>query len=1336
MLLQRFPYPAYIQPSSAFHGVGAVSVFIGFGFLMFILILMNRVVGEKAKGSKELLKMMGMTDNLYWTSTFLNYFGLAALDLLIIIIIYKCPLKKSLIFMAHTNGFLLLILLLLFGATLVLFCLAFSTFFNRVTIAVIAILLAYEVPLALLSSYYFSHDTTNYSLMPKISKLGLCLLPPGALLTMFLIITFYESTGEGARWSNITEYGAVHDMNMLTVIEMMVISCFIYTVIIWYVDAVWPWQFGIPKPLNFPFTKNYWCNGKPKDTDELELVERELNSEFFEDEPSGVSPGIVTCNISKEFRTGFQKKLVVKNVSLVMYRGQITALLGHNGAGKTTFINILTGLCTPSSGSASINGFNILTQTSKARSSLGVCPQHNILYDDLTVEEHLKIFAALKGIRWSDISDEISHVLNVLYLTEKRNELAKTLSGGMKRKLCLGIAIIGGSKVLFLDEPTSGMDVEARRNVWDALLDLRHDRTIILTTHYMEEADILGDRVAIMAEGEIQCCGSPMFLKKKFGTGYHLHLVKNENFDLNKVTELLEKHKPQSVIEMNTENEVTFNLSTGTDSSYGNLFKDLEDHKVEFGVDSFGVTVTTMDDVFLNVANISDLKLKLQANNSIQNETALEVEDLYDEAKKAQPSPKFGVQLFGLLTKRFHYAKRNLLILISQILLPFLIMMFCFYIISLGSGQTVESFPALKLDIQSVYGQTIGFYQTNEDQITAELKNIFEENSVSAKEIDDPSKFILEYSSTDFSVYSNKLLVGVTVEKLNNGTFMLTAWYNGEPYHVAPMSLLLLHTALLRFIIDSGSITLINAPLPSGQQYSYDELRMHERLMANIFVPLALTYISAAFVFLPTHERTSKAKLLQLMTGISAPLYWASMFLWDFLVLFVACLVLIIPFAMFTPYAFFFSHSEAIGTSILMILLYGWASIPFSYLFSFLCKKGTTGYSILEAIAILSGSFAAAVLSSIQLLSHDTPTVDLLIWIFRILPPFCVSSGFSKLFAIAYNNAFCESISKNDLDFSCSSDSMTENSSLFKCCKDLCGKNCLQQTDLITWDVRACGRDILMLYVDGIVFSLIVCFLETVTARKFMVYIKQHLPRRKKIIQDQEALSNVPKDSDVIAEEERIRNMHSDAAANEALVVSDLTKMFKALCAVDHLTFSIHQEECFGLLGVNGAGKTTTFRMLTGDCIPSDGNAFVKEYSLKENLEEFQFFIGYCPQFDALIDRLTGRETLELFAYLRGLSGQDIVEAVNMVIKLTDLSEHADKQTQFYSGGTKRKLSIGIALIGSPPLIFLDEPTAGVDPVSRRKIWAALSQVRTKTGAAVILTTHRVCCSIILLILL
>ncbi|GFW78830.1 ATP-binding cassette sub-family A member 7 [Trichonephila clavipes] len=219
---------------------------------------------------------------------------------------------------------------------------------------------------------------------------------------------------------------------------------------------------------------------------------------------------------------------------------------------------------------------------------------------------------------------------------------------------------------------------------------------------------------------------------------------------------------------------------------------------------------------------------------------------------------------------------------------------------------------------------------------------------------------------------------------------------------------------------------------------------------------------------------------------------------------------------------------------------------------------------------------------------------------------------------------------------------------------------------------------------------------------------------------------NIIEDSDVLAEEERIRNLIAThpGTGGEALVAAELTKVYRNFYAVNHLTFGIHPEECFGLLGVNGAGKTTTFRMLTGDTFPSDGNAILSSSSIRTDLKKFQSNLGYCPQFDALIDRLTGREMLTLFARLRGLTGFELEERIDKLIKMTDLSAHADKQTQFYSGGNKRKLSVALSLIGSPPLILLDEPTAGVDPVSRRKIWNILSQARNNTGAAVILTTH------------
>uniref|UniRef100_A0A8C0LK84 ATP-binding cassette sub-family A member 17-like n=1 Tax=Canis lupus dingo TaxID=286419 RepID=A0A8C0LK84_CANLU len=150
------------------------------------------------------------------------------------------------------------------------------------------------------------------------------------------------------------------------------------------------------------------------------------------------------------------------------------------------------------------------------RKSMGWCPQHDILFDNFTVAEHLYFYAR---VSLGMCPEEVQRMLHVLGLEDKRDALSKFLSGGTKRKLSIGIALIAGSKVLMLDEPTSGMDAISRRAIWDLLQQHKSDRTVLLTTHFMDEADLLGDRVAIMAKGELQCCGSSLFLKQKYVTG-------------------------------------------------------------------------------------------------------------------------------------------------------------------------------------------------------------------------------------------------------------------------------------------------------------------------------------------------------------------------------------------------------------------------------------------------------------------------------------------------------------------------------------------------------------------------------------------------------------------------------------------------------------------------------------------------------------------------------------------------------------------------------------------------------------------------------------------------
>ena len=218
-------------------------------------------------------------------------------------------------------------------------------------------------------------------------------------------------------------------------------------------------------------------------------------------------------------------------------------------------------------------------------------------------------------------------------------------------------------------------------------------------------------------------------------------------------------------------------------------------------------------------------------------------------------------------------------------------------------------------------------------------------------------------------------------------------------------------------------------------------------------------------------------------------------------------------------------------------------------------------------------------------------------------------------------------------------------------------------------------------------------------------------------------------DIDVQAEHDRIDTMDASDVkqhmnqSKDVLVMRDLHKCFGNKTAVDGLTAGVRNSECFGLLGVNGAGKTTTFRMLTGEVMPSSGTAFIDGLDVQNDMNLVRTRIGYCPQYDALIDYMTGREILNMFARLRGIPNNQIRGIVSGLIERLTLTPHADKLTHGYSGGNKRKLSTAIALIGDPPVVFLDEPTTGMDPGARRHLWDVLLDT-VRQGRTLVLTSH------------
>lgn len=223
---------------------------------------------------------------------------------------------------------------------------------------------------------------------------------------------------------------------------------------------------------------------------------------------------IKISNLTKRF----ENVTALDNLSLAVKYGEIFGLLGPNGSGKTTTINIVSGLSRPTSGQVKVLGYDITENTNAVHAVLGAVPQETALYEELTAWTNMTIHADLYGVCRSEREQRITNMLNLVQLYERRDNRVSTFSGGMKRRLALARALLHDPKLLYLDEPTLGVDVQSRRALWDYILDLKKKgKTILLTTNYLEEANALCDRLAILDHGRLVAIDTSSNLKRRYG---------------------------------------------------------------------------------------------------------------------------------------------------------------------------------------------------------------------------------------------------------------------------------------------------------------------------------------------------------------------------------------------------------------------------------------------------------------------------------------------------------------------------------------------------------------------------------------------------------------------------------------------------------------------------------------------------------------------------------------------------------------------------------------------------------------------------------------------------
>lgn len=299
--------------------------------------------------------------------------------------------------------------------------------------------------------------------------------------------------------------------------------------------------------------------------------------------------------VALDLRKSFKKLEVLKGIDFSVKKGTILALLGPNGAGKTTTVRILSTLLLPDGGTALVNGFDVVKQPAKVKASIGLTGQFAAVDEYLTAKENLEMVGKLYRLQDSEIKDRSDMLLQQFDLTDSANRIVKQFSGGMKRKLDLAMSLIARPSVIFLDEPTTGLDPRSRNSMWEIIKQLvREGTTILLTTQYMEEADQLADNIIVIDHGKVIAQGTPDSLKRKISSD-RLEVIIAKKNDLEKARKIIEGEGKQ----VDLEKKAISIATTGGVKQLREVLQKLEDKKIE--VESVSLHRPSLDDVFLTI---------------------------------------------------------------------------------------------------------------------------------------------------------------------------------------------------------------------------------------------------------------------------------------------------------------------------------------------------------------------------------------------------------------------------------------------------------------------------------------------------------------------------------------------------------------------------------------------------------------------------------------------------------------------------------------------------------------------------------------------------------------
>ncbi|XP_073463280.1 ABC-type organic anion transporter ABCA8-like [Aquarana catesbeiana] len=1239
--------------------------------------LMTLQITQERRKTRELMRMMGLKDLAFWLS-----WGLLYIVSAIIIATLMALVATTYVFVQSSFGVIFL-LFSLYGVATVCFNCMLSALFRKHRLAAIL-------------GFFITLFLAALGLLPLVNAIPKSL---EAFLSIFHPFSFAVGMVESLHMENDLQGAFFSDIggdssHILSSAIYLTLDSVLYIILTLYFDKIIPDKHGVRHNPLFCLSPSFWSKKKmtPVPLGEGEHIEED-SGDYAEKVPIELlgKEAIRISNVKKMYSCKDKTTEALRGLNLDVYEGQITALLGHSGAGKTTLLNILSGMGGATGGSANIYGHPLsdLSHRQEIQRKIGFCPQIDINFELLTVKENLEVFAQIKGVPRSKVKSEVEKVLCDLDIENIEDLRANKLSGGQRRKLTLAIALLGDPEILLLDEPTAGLDPFSRHRVWSVLKERKVGHVTLFSTQFMDEADILADRKAVLSNGRLKCVGSSFFLKQKWGIGYHLRMQVTPSCDAEAITSLIKQHVSSAKLSTQNVEDLTFTLPFLNMDAFPALFSDLEGH-VGRDIVSYGVSITTLDDVFLKLEGEAEIEkgdygVFAQEQNEEEDHFSSEPEDSILLMSDSGTPTISGLALWRqqvLAVARIRYLKlihdikgfRSILLLLVLFILPLVTTIIL--VDSMHSTNTWELTPQLYFRRP---GDRAHRYYSN--LLLVNTTGLPIENLVHGITAQDIAVDVLDGPYDENTTAYNG---AIEITRGNNTDYGYKIIGNPRAHNILPVLVNIISNSFMRVYNSKERIRVWNDPIVTDYKVHGSYMMFYMGVVCMIFA----SGLAPHFAMTSMQDMKIKARSQLRISGLFPSAYWFGQALVD---------IALSWFLLFLMVAILFAFSYSVHLSfikamllIVEILGYGMATVLYVYSITFMFGKRKIHHDRWSFLFILSSLIPIIY----NLLQFVIPVSKEFYFIYLILvPP-------SNLMAFLINLVYIP--------------------------------------DPYYIYMPTVYSQPVIPYAQTIILWGLLWFLEwwigTRSLKQDPVF--RFTKREHPFTQNPEQLDDA--DEEVLAEKERVNTLKTTDQEEErpTMLVDSLRKEFKeksGICgcfrkkkkrtAISNTSFCVKKGEVLGLLGPNGAGKTTSVLILAGEKKPSAGQVLLGNagdpHSTKDSAA-----LGYCPQHNPLWPNFTVKEHLEIYAAVKGMNKEDTNRAIKRVSEALEMKDHLNKPARKLSAGVSRKVCFAISMLGNPTIVLLDEPSTGLDPKGQQRLWRAIRAAFKNRERGAILTTH------------